>query len=318
MAFFITLSGVVTGYSHYDDTIAVTPGAVLRRIYPLYIFTVLFAVSYSTIPRHIAFGEYGLLKESLAVFARHALMLQSWFPADYFSFNVAGWFVSTILFLYLLTLPLLWLALRIRRTKRPVLVYCACIIALSLAAVIYCYALRNTNMEFTQYVLPVSRIWEYAIGICLGCLARQVEAKLPAKPSASHTLLFTAAEAAALALWIAAPYMAMPEWHLRIVHWLLPDILMLLAFTLGGGLVSRAFRAKPLVALGDLTFECFLVHAFIIVEHMKNNAFRQAGQARKAVMEASASGNAFNLGLCLLLTLLLAHLIHSAKRTKRD
>ena len=311
VACFFMLGGFVTGYSHFDDECAVTLRGIgayvwrkLRKVYPLYIFTMLFAVLFTRIPKYIAMHQFEYLKKPLIRLLRNALLIQSWFPKGYFSFNGVGWFMSTMMFLYLLTLPMLALATRIRRTKRPVLAYCASVIALSAAAVLYCYILRNTEMEYTQYVLPVARVWEYAAGICLGCLTRCVKPRL-GEPRLARTLTFTAAEAAVFALWIAAPYkMDYPAWQFRIVHWLLPDILLLLTFGLGEGLLSAAFRARPLVALGDLTFECFLLHQLVITVYGKFNDYKQA----------SPLGNAFMLAFCMLLTLMLSRLIHGTGR----
>lgn len=328
VSFFIMLSGLVAGYAHFGDDIPVTPRSVggymrrkIQRIYPLYGFTMLLAVSYSAIPGLVARGDFGAMRKPLLSLLRNALMLQSWFTADYFSFNSAGWFVSTILFAYLLTLPMLSVARRIGRSKRPATGFGLCAAGLALGCVGYCWLTRNTEMEYTQYVLPAARLWEYAIGMCLGCLARLVAPRIR-----GHRALLTLAEAAALALWIAAPYLPMPAWHYRIVHWLIPNALLLTAFALGGGLLSRAFRARPLVALGDLSFECYLLHTGIIIAHSRNlavwragqmgNALRQAGRAAEAAAQSSALGNAFNLILCMALTLMLAALVHQGRRSR--
>lgn len=325
VAFFFVLSGLVTGYAHYGEDIAVTPRAVgrymwrkIRRMYPLYLFTLVFALTYSKIPGYLAAGDYESLWPSLRLWLRDALMIQSWFPADYFSFNSAAWFVSTMLLLYLLTLPMLAAAARIRRSRRPAALYCCAVALLALAAVGYCYALRDTNLEYTQYVLPVARVWEYFLGICLGGLAQRLKPRASRIPPAVWTLM----ELATLAFWIVLPHMSVPVWQVRNVRWLLPETLLLLVFALGGGHVSRLFRSKPLAGLGDLMFEAFLLNTVIISVYTKclsAQPARQMGNAlRRAASPAPASpaGNAFNLLLCLALTLLLSWLIHGARREK--
>jgi len=310
VAFFFVLSGVATGYSHFDRETPLTPGGIggyivrkIKKAYPLYIFTMLFAVVYSKIPRLVNEGDFQEVRSRLLLLLRNALMIQSWFPSDYFSFNGVGWFISTMMFLYILTLPLLSLAWRITRSRHPILGYCAGVALLSLAAVIYCYALRNTNMEYTQYVLPVARVWEYAIGICLGCLARLARQRF-GEFRLSRALLFTVIELAALAFWIAAPYNTnFPAWHYRIVHWLLPNGLVLLTFAIGEGFLSALFRARPLAALGNLSFECFLLHQVVLSVYQK--CYR--------VKDPGTLGIVFNLALCMLLTLMASHLIHAAE-----
>ena len=333
VSFFFMLSGLATGYTHYDDDIAVTPRAVIRymwrkirKMYPLYIFTMLFAVTSSKIPKLVAQHDFAALREPLKLLLRNALMIQSWFPADYFSYNGVGWFISAMIFMYLLTLPLLALAGRIRRSKWPAAAFCGLIAGFSLAATLYCYLMRGEMWEFTEYVFPVARMWEYAIGICLGFLTRLIRDRSP-EPRPSRRLLLTLAEVAVFALWIAMPYTPYQQWSLTIARWLLPNALLLLTFAVGEGGLSHVFRARPLVALGDLSFECFLLHGLIINRYTKDfaalqggragNALRQSRQAGETLSRSSALGNAFNLLFCLMLTLMLARLIHGAKRPER-
>lgn len=333
VSFFFMLSGLVTGYTHWDDDIAVTPRAVgrymwrkVKKLYPLYIFTMLFAVTTSKIPKLVTKHDFEGLIQPLKLLLRNALMIQSWFPTDYFSFNGVGWFISAMIFMYLLTLPLLALARRVRRSKRPALGYLGLIAGFSLAATLYCYLLRGKEREFFEYVFPVARMWEYAIGICLGALTRLILERHP-DTSPARRGLFTLAELAVFALWVAMPYMPYLTWTLTIVQWIVPNALLLLTFAIGAGGLSRIFRARPLVALGDLSFECFLLHGLIINRYTKDlatllagrggNALRQSRQAKEALSLSNPLGNAFNLLFCLMLTLMLARLIHGPKRPER-
>ena len=75
--------------------------------------------------------------------------------------------------------PLLALAGKIRRSKRPAAGFCGVIAGFSLAATLYCYLMRGVNWEFFEYVFPVARMWEYAIGICLGFLTRLIRDRSP-------------------------------------------------------------------------------------------------------------------------------------------
>lgn len=333
VSFFFMLSGLATGYTHFEDDIAVTPRAIgaymwrkIKKLYPLYIFTMLFAVTSSKIPKLVAQHDFAGLKEPLTLLLRNALMIQSWFTSDYFSYNGVGWFISAMIFMYLLTLPLLALAGKIRRSRRPAAGYCVMIAGCMLVSTLYCYLMPGEGWEFTEYVFPVARMWEYAIGIGLGCLTRLILQRHPESRPARRRL-FTLAELAVFALWIAMPYTPYERWSLTIARWLVPNALLLLTFAIGEGGLSRVFRARPLVALGDLSFECFLLHGLILTRYSKElaalqggragNALRQSRQAGENLTQNSALGNAFNLLLCLLLTLMLARLIHGPTRPER-
>ena len=83
-------------------------------------------------------------------------------------------------------------------------------------------------------------------------------------------------------------------WRSRIFTWLLPNLVLIGVFTCGMGWVSSLFRWKPLVRLGDVSFECFLIHNVFLVQYAT----------------LSQSENAAVFLFCLGMSILLALLIH--------
>lgn len=301
VAFFFILSGVVTGYSIYDKEIVFSVGATkqyilrkIKKIYPLYFITTIFAVIYSDLPAYVANYDYRSALISFSQLVKNLLLLQSWFPTGYYYFNGVGWFISTLMFLYLFNVPLSACMTGIRKKKNWRLITGGIFCATVGLIVLYCYALRETNMEFTEYIFPPSRLGEYICGLCVGYTVRSVIQKIPS--GWVYKIIFSCAEVAAIILWIASMYRPMVPWQTHIVHWLFPNLLLLTIFTFGKGIISDLFKVRFLRHLGDITFECFLIHQLVIYIYVVNSG----------VGGTSKPGKLFSLVFCLLITLLLA------------
>ena len=304
VVFFFILSGVVTGYSIYDREIVFSVSATkqyflrkIKKVYPLYFITTIFAVIYSDLPAYIANYDYRSAMITFSQLIKNLLLLQSWFPVGYYSFNGVGWFLSTLMFLYLLHVPLSACMTGIGKKKNWRLITGGIFCVTVGLIVLYCYALRGTNAEFTEYIFPPSRLGEYICGLCIGYNVRSVIQKIPS--DGIYKIIFSCAEIVAIIVWIASMYQPIVSWHVKIVHWLFPNLLLLTVFTFGKGIISDLFKISFLRHLGDITFECFLIHQMVIYEYVVN-----AG-----VGGTSKSGKLFSLAFCLMTTLLLAEAV---------
>ena len=306
--FFILLSGVVSGISSYDKEIHCSINNVFAyikkkivKVYPLYFVTTIFTVTYSSIPSMIAYHDFDGTKDQLCQLVKNLLLIQSWFPTNYFSYNAVGWFLSTIMFLYFINVPLRAIATKIRNSKNSEWVFVIIVAVSYLLIWLYCYLTRNTNMEYTQYVLPVSRVGEYICGMALGYLICSLKKKIIVNRWV--TVFFTALEAIAIGLWIYGMYIPMASWHFRITHWLAANIFMITIFSVGKGAFSSLFRLSVLRYLGDISFECFLIHQIVI--HLY--------RTMSGLDVISKLGNLFSMSFCLLLTIMVASLISDCK-----
>lgn len=310
VVFFFILSGVVTGYSLHDKEVVFSVGATkqyllkkIKKVYPLYFITTIFAVAYSGLPAYIANYDYQSAMTAFSQLIKNLLLLQSWFPRGYYAFNGVGWFLSSIMFLYLLNVPLSACLTAIGKKKHwrliTGLIFCVTVGLI----VLYCYVLKGTNMEFTEYIFPPSRLGEYICGLCIGYNVRSLIGKIPS--GAVYKIIFSCAEIAAIIIWIASMYRPIVSWHIKIVHWLFPNLLLLVVFTFGKGILSDLFKVRFLRHLGDITFECFLIHQVVINEYVVNAGAAGTGKA----------GKLFSLVFCLVMTLLLAE---AAKRGSAD
>lgn len=303
--FFILLSGFVSGFSSYGQDIEFSVKNTvsymihkLKKTYPLYLAVTLFSVTMTQLPAYIAKGAYSDMRYVIKQLGKHLLLIQSWFPRGYFEFSRVGWFLSTIMFLYLLNIPFRAVAGKIKKSAHPDLGFGLVALGAIIVTVIYCYVLRGTNMEFTEYVLPVARTGEYICGMAAGYLVYDFRQKLTDRGISG--IVYGVAEILILIIWIAAMYMPIKAWTYRIVHWMIPNLLLISVFALGLGFVSRLFKNRILVFLGDISFECFLLHRMVIDTYTFNTGLEST----------NVVGDCFAIVFCLMVTITTATVIH--------
>lgn len=306
VGFFFLLGGFVSGYSSYDKQIRLNAGSYFRnlwkktaRLYPLYFITMLIPVIGSSVLTELAAlrpgtGSFQLLK--------NLLMLQSWFPEGSMSFNGVGWYISTLMFLNLFSLPALWLLGKARKHPLQLYFFAAVILGCWFVAAVYCYLTKSWDLTYWHYVFPPARLWEMLSGIALGYFFRALQAKL--RLTASHRLVFTVLEVGALVLWFRWMYVFGSPWRVHILNWLIPNAVLITVFAFGEGWLSRLFRLRPLVILGDISFECFLIHNLLIM---------RLAVSTPALAE-TLSGRITGFVFCLLLSIMLSVFVHGTKK----
>lgn len=304
VSFFFMLSGMVTAFSLAGKDITLSAGAEIRflhkklkKFYPLYLVTTLLTVIYSAIPQQMIVCDYPGVGASLLQLGKNLLLLQSWFPENAHSFNSVGWFLSTLMFLYACSLPAAWLLNKPAKGKHRCLALSAGFVAVTFLIVVYCY-LTQENMSYWHYQFPPARLGEYLMGMIMGYLAVAIK---PNKPGGSvWRWIYTAAEIFAIVFWCFCLKRPGNYWRNHNVSWLIPNTVLLTVFAVGGGWVSELFRCRPLVYLGDISFECYLVHQIIIT--------RLAMYTME--LPPSEEGNVFCFLFSLLLSVVVAWFLH--------
>ncbi len=321
VVFFFVLSGMLTGLrlaekgseKETDDRLRLPDvwqymKSKLLRFYPLYLVVTLVSVMFSDLPLMIIRHDYAGAKPLFFTLIRHLLLVQAWYkadPADYFAFSEVGWFLSAIMFLYLLSIPLRIAAVRIRRTFdtetsriKAQTVYALAGITSIVLCVLYCLILRNTDTEFTEYVFPPSRVFEYIAGMALGLILHPF--CVNTAYNGRTRILFSIMEIASPAIWILFLFLPLPEWGFRITNWLIPVIYTLVVFTMGRGVLSALFRTKLFVYLGGISFAFYLIHSMVI------DAYVICVPA--AALE-SDTGKTFAVIFCFALSLIMASIV---------
>lgn len=278
---FITLSGFLAGWqcfleggkTYTKKDIAPYLWRKAKKIYPLYFVTLLVSVAASPLPMALvshAPEAAGQAKQLMLCL----LLLQSWRPEGYFSYNGAAWFLSTIMALYALTVPVK-IFLNSRREKscemRSVLLFAT---ASLLAEGIYGVVMRCRSGEFYHYIFPAARAGEYAAAMALGYLCARTKSRKPAEKKPAYGLKVSVSvsmlETAAVLVWFYACQSLRNDWMTWSLLWIMPNLFLLYAFSYGNGVWTEMLKGEAVVFLGGISFECFLIHQVFITCFTKN------------------------------------------------
>ncbi len=309
VSFFFCLSGLVAGYSHYGREIKLGLPEIgrymwkkIRKVYPLYALTMMIPLLYSGIPELIAARDIIRLTTELESLAGNLLLIQSWFSDGYFHLNGVAWFLSTLMFLNLFNLPAMYLLHKTEKFRHQSLFLAGALAAVGLLAAFYCGITRNLERSYWHYIFPPARLGEYLAGMILGFGIRSVLPRL--QWETGSRIAFTVWEAGSLVLWTGYLHWWGFYWTTHSVHWLVPNLFLLAAFTVGKGWISELFRRKPLVWLGDISFECFLVHQLIILRY----------ESLHSACTVSRLDQSVAFGYCLLMTVVAAAILHKGTK----
>ena len=286
VTFFFVLSGLVfsLGYGERFKRLSLRDWAGfvwkrLKKLYPLYIVTILVmlawdAVNYPNLALYLRGQARDLL---LAV-----TLTQTYFPwiGTSMIYNGAAWFLSAMFAIYLVTPLLLRLNCFVR--NRP---WASCLV-LALAIAGHCayqtYLVYGGFSDLMRselgYFNPAGRVIQFVAGIMLGNLVLMAEDGKRVVSLKDDPVLAGGLEFAAVLLWLGA-FVFMPTIARELVpegapigfqylisypvH-LLTSCFLVWVFAQGAGGVSHALSARPLVELGKVSYEFFLIHWVVI------------------------------------------------------
>lgn len=251
VSFFFMLSGLVTALVFYNKDVRLSwreEGKYLwrkvKKIYPLYLFTTLYLFLYTNTESLTALFDVQRFPGQLV---RNLLLVQSWSAEGAFSYNGVGWFLSTLMFLSVFNLPVMFLLNKINRRPKGWLLLSGALAGTLFLTAVYCYLTKNLDMDYWQYIFPPARMGEYLGGMLLGMLVCTLKPHL--KQGNTVRIVFTVLEVGALGYWFFMLSRAGSPWRSRIFTWLLPNLVLIGVFTCGMGWASSLFRWKPLVCL---------------------------------------------------------------------
>lgn len=313
ISFFFILSGFVTGYNSRNKKIELTWESwksdikkKLIKIYPLYILTLSISLCfYGGLSQALIYSSYGQIDSLISKFLKCVFLLQSWFPTDYFYIYAITWFVSTIMFLYTISLPLLHTFKKIGSKENGTKIISIIALCTYSFTFCYCYLTKDLNTEYWQYVFPLSRLGEFTLGICLGLLFYPLSDYV-SRSRVNNTIVFTIAETAALiGFFVYVNNVSEFTCGPRLFTWIIPNLLLITVFMIGRGYISKLFSTKPLLTLGNASFELYLIHCLVIREYVSFND-----------LEISDYALVINFWLCLIISTAIGLYIH--KQTNKN
>lgn len=182
-------------------------------------------------------------------------LVQSWVPEPefyFFSGNPVAWFLSDIMFAYLL-FP--WLSKLYHRSIKgaATLFISLCAITIFLAEYIY----PADKIDGLVYIAPYSRILDFMAGMLAGTIATKVKFNNNKVQSVAFIVLVLAF---GLLSYIPKS-ISMTFW------WYIPCALLIVSVSQGDGrkgFLGKILSVRPLVWLGDISFGIFMYHFPII------------------------------------------------------
>lgn len=214
----------------------------LIRIYPLYLIGQL--------------SVFVLIKFNIGASkaAADLLMLQSWIPSSdyYFSGNAPSWFVSDLIFCYLLFLPAIKLITGRRHTA-------VAILALMLSVYFLCITLLPDNLVHPIiYIFPPMQFPAFAIGMVAAIIIGKTTSN---KPSACADIIMLAP----IALLIIQIYFypdISPRLSLSSYWWVAAIALIytLTKYDKTRCVITTALHTPLLTKLGDISYAFYIFH----------------------------------------------------------
>lgn len=265
VSFFFILSGFVlsVGNGHkIDDGTFSRKGFIMKQLskfYPLHLLTLAAFVLLSV----KATGGVDVIKLLLNVF-----LLQSWVPDNSynFAFNGVAWFLSDVMFFYLL-FPWLYSKIIHVGVKRLFVWISIVLTAFIALASVVPGGLVNTLI----YVFPPVRCIDFAVGILLYRLFRSERTLLLKRflENRKHKIALSLVEAGIIIIllftFIVYSFLTARVRCVALFWLFMAATIYLSAVTdNAGGALARLLHSKKTIELGGLSMEIFMVHPLVI------------------------------------------------------
>ena len=265
VSFFFMLSGFFAYLTHGSKTSVGTYGSPST---PPHDFSLIYNQLPKFFPLHIlcfaltvGLGQAQLSEANLRTAIANLMLVQSWIPIPsvYFSFNSVSWFLSTLVFLYII-FPVIRYIISCKTAVAGTIILCL------LAIYTYvCVTIPEHMCNTLIYIFPLMRIPDFLIGIIAGRLLMQnrYDIRLSDMGYARQSLI----ELIIIILSVTTTFL---WYHItpRIGSaslWWIPCLAIIMVFSHNnGGFISRLICSRPLIYLGKISLPFYLLHVIII------------------------------------------------------
>lgn len=266
--FFFLISGFLYGYKFFDEEISYKDVkkfmlGKIKKLYPIYLLMIFLFLPWGGLT-HLK----TCLTEFLVKFLLCISMTQSFaINLNYsYAFNSPTWFISTFMFLMLVTIPLCIIYKKIIKNRISGMI---AIVILFLLNIIYVNIIRSINVPLTTflYVFPTCRIFEFSIAIIFGFIMKMSDNDI--KKIRDKKWMFTFLEFLTILMLLFSlkrlPSL-FPKYYNTLI-WVIPNLLIFAVFSCDGGYLSKFLGNKIFVYLGNLTFSAYIVHQYVFLNY---------------------------------------------------
>ncbi len=248
---FFIVSGFLSALNYFERTELKTKDFLfkkLKKVYPLHLITYLLCL-FLTLQTGGA-GDYKLLiKTSVA----NLSLLQSWIPKeDYiFSFNGVTWFLSVLMFCYLMTPVTLKF---IKKIKNQAIWLLLCVIAVRfIYFAYYKHYIGVMNIYYTN-VLPAYRFLEYFSGMLFGVIYMEYGKE----KKSSFIQLF------GLVAFFLAFQINRIEFGRYDAIFIFFEFFLLYSVTFADGIITTVSKIKIVKHLSYISFTFYMLHQVVV------------------------------------------------------
>lgn len=273
---FFILSGFLISYHHYEDKVVenldlkrlfIFTYKRVKRIYPLFLVTLIFAILFEAI-RDRAMILEGLPATGICFFAKiitNVLLISDWFPRSYvFSeFNIVTWFLSAIVLFWFVTPIIINKLKKIERVRGiKGLLFTAAIVYIIQVIIVLCSSyIIDDNYEWFIYEHPFTRIEDYIIG----CIAGSFYYRIHKDNIRVNRVVLGMVAIVLNAISLAGIHFISNLFIYRNgIYFTVPVCLLIIALMNENGILSRILSFKPLVGIGNLSGNAYLIHVVVI------------------------------------------------------
>lgn len=271
VAVFLNLSGFLLVYRHYSDekiqgNISEGIKYGLKKILALYPLHILMMIA--ALVLHFKLGG----KFSLLNLISNILLFQSWIPSMnvYFSLNGVAWYLSTILFLYIV-FPVILLKIRKLNSIRSAIITAGFIYTLQIVCGYWAQVfINNTNIDIPDfvnwftYICPLFRMGDFLIGCLFGYIFIKTE-------HSNNQVQGTLLELFPFLILIVVQLLNANnilffnmDFFQNTIMYIPIASCFVFNFARNEGMVSKLLVCKPIMYIGDFSNYNFLIHGIII------------------------------------------------------
>lgn len=279
VAVFFVLSGFLMTLRHLEDPevtkiqgfrgcFAFTLRHV-KKFYPLYLVTLLSAAAAEVI-RDQEILIAGMPLSALRLLIRmvtNILLITDWirfpFLYEFQEFNIVTWFLSALAVYWLLTPVILRFLRKLKSGKSIVLVGVIAYTVQCLVVSLLIILLGGSSWRLV-YQHPLLRLGDYFSGCVCGCVAQELRKDGRKTTLRKKEWLSVGVVLCNVLSCIATFQISAAELYSNEVYFTVPICLLILVLTDDESLLTKVLFWKPLVALGDLSGNAFLIHVVVI------------------------------------------------------